>query len=93
MLSNESVLEWAASWVPDEPPGQRARFVEGLRRELESRPETARHIPRPVDYAQLAEWLREAALDAVSFSETLACSLESAAMILDVASETGSTDR
>lgn len=52
MLSNESVLEWAASWVPDEPPGQRARFVEGLRRELECRPETARHdVKEPAVHA------------------------------------------
>lgn len=36
-LTNASLVEWASSWVPDDPPGQRARFCEGLRAELEAR--------------------------------------------------------
>lgn len=40
MLTKASLIEWAASWVPDVPmhsefePGQRARFVKALTEEL-----------------------------------------------------------
>jgi hypothetical protein len=34
MLTEDSLIEWAASWVPDEPSGQRVRFAEALRLEL-----------------------------------------------------------
>jgi hypothetical protein len=27
-MTKESLLEWAASWVPDSPSGQKSRFVE-----------------------------------------------------------------
>jgi hypothetical protein len=36
MLTKESLIAWAADWVHDETPGQRARFVEGLTKELEN---------------------------------------------------------
>lgn len=34
-LTKQSLIEWAAHWVPDNPVGQRKRFVEGLSEELE----------------------------------------------------------
>lgn len=36
-LTDDSLIEWAASWVPDVPAGQRDRFAVALRAELESR--------------------------------------------------------
>jgi hypothetical protein len=46
MLSDESLVEWASGWVPDEPPGQRARFVQALRNELQDRAHPPiRHCP------------------------------------------------
>lgn len=36
-LTDESIIEWAASWVRDEPEGQRERFAKALREELERR--------------------------------------------------------
>lgn len=39
-LSDESLVEWASSWVHDEPPGQRDRFVKALREELARRAAT-----------------------------------------------------
>lgn len=36
MMTPESIVEWAASWVPDDPPGQRERFIDGLRLELDA---------------------------------------------------------
>jgi hypothetical protein len=30
MMTRESLIEWAASWVPDNPPGQRQRFADSL---------------------------------------------------------------
>lgn len=35
-LSVRSLIEWASSWVPDVPEGQRARFVAALRDELKT---------------------------------------------------------
>lgn len=35
--TDESFVEWAASWVPDEPPGQRERFAAALRQEMQWR--------------------------------------------------------
>lgn len=34
MLTRDSLIEWAAHWVPDSPPGQRQRFSEALATEL-----------------------------------------------------------
>lgn len=34
IMTRESLIEWAAHWVPDSPPGQRTRFIEALRAEL-----------------------------------------------------------
>jgi hypothetical protein len=36
-LTDKSIIEWAAAWVPDEPPGQRERFATALREELTRR--------------------------------------------------------
>lgn len=36
-MTDESLIEWAASWVPDDPPGQRARFADALRTEIVAR--------------------------------------------------------
>ena len=33
-MTKESIVEWASSWVTDQPPGQRARFAEALAAEL-----------------------------------------------------------
>ncbi len=43
-MSDESLVEWAASWVPDDPSGQRARFAEALRSELRQR------APKPSEF-------------------------------------------
>jgi len=34
MLTRESLIDWAASWVPDSPAGQRKRFADALAAEL-----------------------------------------------------------
>jgi hypothetical protein len=36
MLTRESLIEWAAHWVPDSPPGQRKRFTTALAIELQA---------------------------------------------------------
>lgn len=36
-LTDESIIEWAASWVRDEPEGERERFAKALREELQRR--------------------------------------------------------
>ena len=61
MLTDDSLIDWASGWVQDEPPGQRARFVEALRHELDQR---AKHAPPDVlelraKCAELSECLRE----------------------------------
>ena len=33
-MTRESLIEWAAHWVPDAPPGQRKRFADALAVEL-----------------------------------------------------------
>jgi hypothetical protein len=51
MLTRESLIAWAANWVPDSPPGQRQRFVDALTAELrewrepEARPVFCKHCP------------------------------------------------
>jgi hypothetical protein len=46
-VTKESIVEWAAHWVRDEPPGQRARFAEALAMELKDWREPA-PVPRTV---------------------------------------------
>lgn len=46
MMTKESLIEWASHWVPDEPPGQRQRFVDGLAGELKNwTPVTPEPVP------------------------------------------------
>lgn len=49
MMTRESLIEWAASWVPETSPfgepGQRARFIEALTSELKDWREP---LPKPV---------------------------------------------
>lgn len=35
-MNKESLVDWASSWVPDVPEGQRKRFAEALASELEN---------------------------------------------------------
>lgn len=47
-MTKDSIVEWAASWVPDEPAGQRKRFADALAAELQNWREPAkpfRHYP------------------------------------------------
>lgn len=46
-MTKESVVEWAASWVPDVPAGQKQRFAEALAAELKNwrEPESRAHYP------------------------------------------------
>ena len=37
MMTDETVINWAAGWVSDETPGYRDLFLGGLRSELEQR--------------------------------------------------------
>jgi hypothetical protein len=34
-MTKQTIIEWAAHWVPDEPPGQRKRFADALSSELD----------------------------------------------------------
>ena len=75
MLTDDSLIDWASGWVQDEPPGQRARFVEALRHELDQR---AKHAPPDVlelraKCAELSECLRES--NAMVGEEREACAL------------------
>ena len=50
-MTKESIVEWASSWVPDSPPGQRKRFAEALAAELKDwrepvpKPRFCKHCP------------------------------------------------
>jgi hypothetical protein len=50
-LTRESLIEWASSWVPDSPPGQRTRFSAALAAELQDwrepklKPTFCKHCP------------------------------------------------
>jgi hypothetical protein len=56
--SKQSLIDWAASWVHDQPEGQRARFVEALTGELqdwrppEPKPEFCKNCP----FAKHVHW-------------------------------------
>lgn len=49
--TKDSLIEWAGGWVPDIPPGQRARFTAALADELkhwrmpEAKPRYCKHCP------------------------------------------------
>jgi hypothetical protein len=36
VFTRASLIEWACTWVRDEPPGQRERFREAFTREIEN---------------------------------------------------------
>lgn len=62
MLTKESLIEWAASWVPETSPlgepGQRARFAEALANELKDwRPPPEK--PRYCKHCPFAEFLHD----------------------------------
>lgn len=48
-MTKASIVEWASSWVPDSPPGQRQRFSEALATELKDwkEPDLRRGLPYP----------------------------------------------
>lgn len=48
MLTKESLIEWASSWVPDNPAGQRERFAKGLASELMN----WREPPKPPEWCE-----------------------------------------
>lgn len=60
-MLDESVIEWAAMWVPEASPlgeaGQRKRFAEALRSELEAVKGRAAEAER----TRIVAWLRERA--------------------------------
>lgn len=48
MMTRASLIDWASHWVPDDPPGQRARFVAALTQELNAwTPPEADWLPYP----------------------------------------------
>jgi hypothetical protein len=49
MLNRESLIEWAAHWVPDSPPGQRQRFTEALAAELKAWTPPAEESSAPIN--------------------------------------------